>query len=291
RTALFSAAALLIATATWPMSGRIMLPHAPSQLAIAVFLLGLSRGRLGVAGLGAGFGILVRPLIAVVPAVAGRYLAWRRGSLRPALLIGAGAGVGLSLLLLYNNALFGGWSVSGGYSDAFSSRLTDRSTWVHLSTFVELLASPRHGVFFWTPVLFLLVPGSRAAWRNTPNWARASAIAGLLYLFIHAGLNRASGGLPFNYRYQLETLTLLLPLLTGAYFAWTCKRQIRIRLFTVALALSVTLQAMTVFGTRCVEVAGETRCGLWFSVSEQAAPTTGLSSPERRGPGHLAPGP
>ena len=88
-------------------------------------------------------------------------------------------------------------------------------------------------------------------WRSTPLWTRAAALSALLYLLVHARMNRASGGLPFNYRYPLEPLVLATPLLSVAIDRWRQSSERRQLLVFAAVAAGFVLQALYAFTLVC----------------------------------------
>lgn len=263
RTAAIATLVFVFATATWAISGRYMMPHALGQLSMAAGLLALRRGGLPVAGTAFALGILARPVLAFVPLVIGSYLAWRHRSWRAVVQIGFPSVVGMILLLVWNSIWFGELTVTGGYSDAFVHRLADQSLPVHLSQLAGMFLDPRNGMLTWSPFLLLLLPGIGRAWRIASPEVRGPALAGLIYLAVHARLNRVSGGLAFDYRYQLEALTLAAPLLVLAFQRWTAVRPLSRRLMILAIVLSLVLQGSYVFGLRCSTDAPVEYCRLW----------------------------
>jgi hypothetical protein len=80
---------------------------------------------------------------------------------------------------------------------------------------------------------------------------------------VHARLNRASGGLAFNYRYPLEPLVMMAPLLALGAVAWV-RRGATTRLLVFAgAAVSVFLQALYVFTLTCEPAGpGQLLCSL-----------------------------
>ena len=64
-----------------------------------------------------------------------------------------------------------------------------------------------------SPFLNFTIPGLRAARRKAQLWVQASAVSRVAYMLNHLRLNRFWRGLAFNYRYPLEMLIVVAPLL------------------------------------------------------------------------------
>jgi hypothetical protein len=241
RQAAAAALALAFATGTWTVSAKELWTHGPAQAAVLLTVLCYSRRRWLLAGIPAGFAILIRPHLGVVAVVLGVTAAVRGRSLRP-LLISVGSAAGLWILLLYNHAVWGRWTVLGGYADSapFSARAVGEFGVGIVGTFV----SPERGVLVMTPALLLLLPGCRAAWRVAPWWVRSAAVSGIAYVIVQIWASRFSGGDGFySYRTPLEGLTLCVPLLTITWREWTATSRIRRTAFAGLAAASVALHA------------------------------------------------
>jgi hypothetical protein len=246
-TAVVAALVSGLATPTWSVSADTLWPHGPNQLWAALALLGLAAGRYAAAGGAFSLMIATRPNAAFVPLVAGIDAAWARRSPRPAFAVGVPSALGLAALVAYNRAVFGTWSVTGGYPRVFADNLVEMG-WL---TFAENLAgtvvSPYRGILVFSPFLLALAPGLVAAWRAAPAWARGAALAGLIYLVVHQRLNRFSGGNNFYaYRYAIESLTLAAPLLLLAWREWTAVTVRRRQAFWALATLSVGVHLLGV---------------------------------------------
>lgn len=265
RVALIASTLVGMGTSTWSVSADSLWPHGPGQLWAALGLLGLSGAAFASTGLAFGMALLTRPITAISTAVVGISEGWNRRSLRPVMAIGVPAGTAMALLIAYNRVVFGSATISGGYTPEFAERLATEPTGGHLSRFAGFFLSPNNGVFPWSPITLLGVIGVALMWRTLPSWTRSTAVAALVYIFVHARLNRVSGGVPFGYRYPLEALTLAAPALTlGTLSLW--RRGIWLRRAVVVTAgISILLQAALVFFYQCEPgLASEATCTLAF---------------------------
>lgn len=252
-TSMAIAGALLfgVATATWPVSADQIWSHGPSQLWVALAMLASTTERAGLSGLSMGAGMATRPPLGFMAAALGAVWAILEHSWRKLALFGVGSAIGLLGLLIYNDLVFSGWTLVGGYPSAFATRLVT-APWPHyarnvLGTFVD----PANGFLIWSPLFVVLLPGVPVAWRRAPSWSRAGAIAGLLYLLVHARMNRFSGGMPFDYRYPLEALIAAAPLFLLSYKHWVVRRPLVKRVFIAAAVVSVVLQGFVAIALSC----------------------------------------
>lgn len=248
-----------LATSTWAISGHALWTHGPAQLLLVGAMLALAAGHHARAGLAMGASILVRPHLAVVPAVTGLHTGWRRRSWRSVLLVGATAALGLVAYLAYNRVVFGGAlaaqpgaeaipQLTGGYGTRWLDNLLTLPPWTWLGALAGALVSPSRGLLTISPFLLALLPGLPAAWRRAPGWVRSAALGGVLYLLLQLRANPAFGaGFGFYvYRIHLETLTLCAPLLVLAWRHWTRITALRRRVFWLLAGMSAAVQTLAV---------------------------------------------
>jgi hypothetical protein len=241
RAAVVAAALFGFATGTWTVSADQLWTHGPAQAAVLLTLVFAVRNQWLLAGLPAGFAILVRPHLGVVALVLGVAAVVQTKQRRP-LLIGVGAAAGAAILLAYNNALWGGISIFGGYNQPVAASGHKLSALI--IGFLGDFVSPERGVLVMTPALLLLLPGARAAWRVAPHWVHWSTVAGFAYLILQLWGIRFGGGDGFySYRTTLETLSLCVPLLTLMWRQWTSKTRRRRTIFAALATTSVALHA------------------------------------------------
>ena len=255
----FAAAAIAVfavGTTTWTVSAAQLWPHGPGQLMAALCLTFLAQERYLLTGLAGAFAILIRPAAAVYVSALGFVRSWQLRSPWPLFKIGVTSLLGMVGLLTYNRWLFGVWSISGGYSDAFTTGAIERFTLIgYLQNLLATFVLPPNGLLLYSPVIAVAAVGCQRVWSTIPAWARSAALAGLFYILVHAALNRASGGMPIFYRYPLEGLTLAMPALTwGAEHLWKGGRFGRSFLLFSAL-FSVGLLIVNAFYLECRDPA------------------------------------
>lgn len=250
RRALWAALIFGLGTTTWAVSSTALWPHGPDQLFLA--------SSMGFAAVGSHIGIgvaialatLTRPPLAVAAAVEGLWRAVARRHIRPAVVIGAISASGLATVLWYSHMYWGG-GLDKQYVDAgsgFVGTFTDIGAdawWFLLANVLMTFVSLTRGVLVGSPFLILLLPGIPAAWRAAPGWVRSSAVAAGVVMAIQLKANRYGGGDMFwSYRYPLESITLLAPLLLLAWQEWTARTARRRAYFAAFVMLAVTIQAL-----------------------------------------------
>lgn len=241
RAAVISALLLAFATGTWTVSADQLWTHGPAQAAVLLMVLLVSKDRWLLAGLPAGFAILVRPHLGIVAVVLCAFGIARTRSARP-LLIAMGSAAGAAILLGYNQALWGKWAIFGGYDQPVAA--SGHKFVALVSGFAGDFVSPERGLFVMTPLLLLLVPGLRRAWQVAPDWVRSSAVAGVAYLALQLWGIRFTGGDGFySYRTTLESLTLVTPLLVLSWREWTAATRLRGTLLAGLAVVSVAVHA------------------------------------------------
>lgn len=241
-----------LGTTTWAISAAEMWPHGPGQLWAAMAVLFTSSGTYLATGGAYALSITTRPLTGVFAAITGLNESWRTRSLMPALKVALASSLGVVALLLYNRYLYGSWSLSGGYSDTFTTGAVERFELVpYLINLLAVFVGPLNGFLTTSPVLGVAAYGAIRYRNRIQPWMLSLAISGIVYLVIHAALNRASGGLIVFYRYPLASLVLMSPaLLMGARAIWESSRRGE-RILVISALASVALQVLNVFVFSC----------------------------------------
>ncbi len=226
RWALGGALTMALGTPSWSISADALWTHGPAQLGIAAALLALAMGRWWLAGAALGWAMFARPQVGAAALVIGLGLAWVHRSPRPAIAVGLGATPGLLGLMAWSRRFFGTWAPVGGYGEGsvqatvttvtgagsaaggWTVPLAVRNLW-------PLFTNPARGILWYTPWLWLALPGLRGGWRAAPAWVRWSALGGVGALALQLAINAEwhGGHDQFGYRIALECLTLASPLL------------------------------------------------------------------------------
>lgn len=248
-TAVAASLVMGTATTTWSVSADALWTHGPTQLAIALGILGMARQRHLLTGLAFGLGILCRPDLAFAAAAAGLTLGALTRTPSTVVRVGVGATLGLAAVVAYGRLVFQQWSLIGGYyvyGEMFGDFATGGDGGLggtlasYGSRFVRSWLDLDQGLLVYTPSLALLLPGLRKGWGSAPAWVRASAIAGLAHYGAQLVANGWWGGdFFFGYRYPLEPLTLAAPLFVHAYRDHVRADAGRRRAFLVLVAVGI----------------------------------------------------
>lgn len=229
-----------LGTGAWSVAADKLWQHGPAMMCISVGTYFASRDRYAFSGLAFGAGVLVRPHTAVIAASIGLAISISRRSVRPAFVMGVASALGLVALVLYNDFVFGGLSVSGGYSGEFADRVVGGSPLVLAQRLVGSLIHARVGILWTSPVVGVALVALVARVRSLPAWSVGGAVGGFLYLVIQYRANRLTGGSGFfSYRYPLEALMAAAPAMAFATWYWIGDSIRRRRVLAVAAALSI----------------------------------------------------
>ena len=242
RTAIGATIVMAFGSPTWTVSSDGLWGHTITQFAIAGGALFASRNHLGWAAASLAFGILGRPHFAVISAIVGVGLGFRRRSPRVIAVFALWAMLAVLLVISLNRWVFGTWSLTGygGYgADPVANLSAVAGNWQsatnYLVNWAGLLVAPERGLFIWTPVALLLLPAAWRARRTAPDWVALLALGGLGYAIVQMQVNLFHGGDGFyGYRHALELFTCALPLLTIGWQHASVKVR-RVAVFLVVL--------------------------------------------------------
>lgn len=166
RAALAVALVYAVATSTWSVSSQGLWGHAPAQLAMATATYALVRppGRpvlSGLAGLATGVMLACRPPTALLAAAITTYVLRTSSRQNVVRYLGLGGAVVLAVLV-YNAAIFD--SPQGGYAEINQTHAKWHGverTWTSAlgPGLLGLLVSPSRGLFLYSPILLLALPG------------------------------------------------------------------------------------------------------------------------------------
>lgn len=232
-------ACLAVATPLWSVAADALWTHGPAMMAISLILWGVSRRHALAATVGAAVSVLCRPHLAV-SGIAMTLWLLRRGQKREALANIVGLSIGVALLLIYNRAVWGTFTILGGYDQ---SHLTTDGVGLGslLTNILGALFSPSRGMLFYCPFLLTLAPFLRHAWKASPGWAQAACMAGLVYAGTQLYLLRFTGGNRFySFRVLIESLVLCWPMVAIAAKSAVQVGKYRPTVIAVAIASVVT---------------------------------------------------
>ena len=244
-----SAMCLAFGTAVWTVSSAELWPHTADLFWISLAFLALTRDRTLVAGLLLAPLILTRAHLAVVIAVIGIWLAWRRRSVRVLLHFAAPALLAVLALVAWNDFMYGTPSLVGGYAGKVEALPGHGDVLLrYLLNLAGAVGSPLRGVLLYTPLVVVAILCIPVGWRRSPDWARAALVGGALYEGVQHGLNRYSGGTSFySNRLVLELLLLASPLVVLGYQEWRERGPHRATITRALAMTSIGIHALGAF--------------------------------------------
>jgi alpha-1,2-mannosyltransferase len=198
-------------TPVWSVAANDVWPHTVTVLGIAGMTWCATHDRWWLAGVLGGVTLWGRLHAALIVAVLGLFLAWRRRDPMIAVRVGVPSTLFLAAMSIWTRWMYGSWNPTASYD---TSPFVDYAETNRLSIVNQagLWISPGRGLLVWTPVLLVLVPALLRSWRSLPDWSRALVYGGLAYTFLQGALNRYSGGdLFYGYRLTLEFLACATP--------------------------------------------------------------------------------
>jgi hypothetical protein len=256
RWALAAAVVFAFGTAEWTVSSKELWTHTPDVLWISLVLLGLSRGRYLLSGLAFVPAVMTRPHLVVAAVVIAALMAVLRRSAEPAVAIAAPALFGVMALVVVNHAIYGAWSVTGGYGAvgySVSSNISVTGGAGGVRGMVEFVAtnvagalvSPRCGLLLYVPIAALALMALPSGWRSAPQWTKAAAAGGVVYELAQCRINSFTGGAGFfSNRLILESLVACAPLLVHALRQWSARTPRREAVAIALAAASVAVHAL-----------------------------------------------
>lgn len=251
-----------LGTATWGVASGQLWPHGPGQLMIAIALWFALEKRWTAAGVALGVGILIRPPLAVVALLLGLGFGYIERSWRPVVKVGWTSSLATVLLLAYSATLFGSPNPTAAYDSAGGLIRQDDGFVGWLANVVAGLFGPQNGLLFWSPWILVAGLGLIATRRRIDPGPKLWLTASACFLLVHFWLNRASGGLPYNYRYPIEVLALITPAVLLALPDMLERTPTRIAL-VLAASWAVFLQAAYLLFSVCTPVGDVAQCSLF----------------------------
>jgi hypothetical protein len=251
-----------LGTATWGVASGQLWPHGPAQLMVALALSFAMNKRWTAVGLALGVGILIRPPIAIVALVLGLGFGFIERSWRPVVKIGWPSALGALFLAGYSALLFGSLNPTAAYDSAGGLIREGDGFLGWLLNVVQGLFGPRNGLLVWSPWILVAGIGLFAMRKRLGPEPKLWLFASAIFLLVHFWLNRASGGLPYNYRYPIEVLALITPAVLLSLPDILDRTSTRFALIASA-GMAVFLQAAYLLFSTCTPVGDVAQCSLF----------------------------
>lgn len=243
REAVLAALIFGLTTPVWSVAANGVWPHTVTVLGLVGMAWAASTGRWWLVGVFGGIALWGRLHVAVIVAIVGLIVAWRRRDAGVVVRVGLMSGLFLVLQCVWTRWMYDSWNPMASYNtEPFEDFAGEHKLDVinHLGFWV----SPDRGMLVWTPLLLVLLPAVIRNWRDLPDWSTALIWGGLFYTFLQGTLNRFSGGDAFyGYRLTLELLACLTPAFAFSA-AKTGRRARKVFPFVLALQSAVALGAI-----------------------------------------------
>lgn len=211
RDAALAVFVLAFTTPVWSVAANGMWPHTVTVLGITGMAWSASKERWWLVGLFGGVLLWGRLHAAVIVAVVGVLVGWRR---RDAWITAVVAMASASMLALYcgwTKAIYGSWNPMANFGSALGDEYA-AGEGVNLTNILGFLISPDRGALVWTPLIIVMLPALRRTWPDLPDWSRALLIGGLCYAAVQALPDRFHGGdFFYGYRLMLEPVACAAP--------------------------------------------------------------------------------
>ncbi|MBX7165508.1 MAG: tetratricopeptide repeat protein [Pirellulales bacterium] len=225
----------VVGTCAWPYGSLVYGHELAAMFLMAAFVLIVAperpvdflpgAGRMALAGLCIGCGVLTEYPVVLGGALLGGYALWRLRRIGPLAWYLVG-GVPAALALAgYNTVNFGG-PLTSGYSfevnQVFQTGMEQGVggvTWPRWSAVRLITLSLSRGLFALSPFLLLAVPGCDAVWRRAKRrapWVVSLAIA-IAFVLFNASYYMPDGGFACGPRHLLPAVPFVV-LLSGAAF-------------------------------------------------------------------------
>lgn len=258
------------ATPVWSVAANGIWPHTVTVFGIAGMVWATDSRRWWLVGLFGGITLWGRLHAAVIVAIVGLFLSWRRRDPAIALQVGAVSGAFLGLVCAWCRWMYGSWNPTASYdTSAFVGYAEDHKLGVVNQ--LGMWVSPDRGILLWTPLILLILPSLRRSWSRQPDWTKVFLGAGVFYTLLQASLNRFSGGDQYyGYRLTLELLVCALPALVVAS-QWMGAAALRLVYPVVAIQL-VAIGIGAVHDNALVIDSRDAWTGNGFLLAFQTAP-------------------
>ncbi len=216
RSALLAACVFGFATPVWSVAANGVWPHTITLLGIAGMAWASTTGRWWWVGIFGGVALWGRLHAALIVAVLGLAVSWRRRDLGILLRVGTASGAFVLLMSVWTRWMYGTWNPMGAYNSSGVLQGTHQYSFDVVNQ-LGMWVAPDRGILVWTPVVLLLLPALVRSWRDLPDWSRSLLWGGVVYTVVECAINTFTGGdLFYGYRYGLEFLACATPALALA---------------------------------------------------------------------------
>ena len=234
----------------------------PCSIGVAAGLYLMIRGRDTWAGVCLGLAVLIRPATIVIGLGMAVTKAMTSRSWKPLMTIGLPSLVGGIAYLPFNRILFGSFSPMAAYEAVGGLIGLDG-----IGTIRQPSVGPRWPAPRCSRVV-VVAPGLRTFWLRwikgtVPSWLWLTPLVALVYVLVHSSMEIASGAMFYNYRYPLEAVALVAPVLlaTVPTFEATNRRKL---ILAGAAGLRFPSRRRAVFVANCwISTSGEFGCSLF----------------------------
>jgi alpha-1,2-mannosyltransferase len=243
-----------LATPVWSVAADGLWPHTVTVFGICGMAWAATSGRWWSVGALGGITLWGRLHAAVIVAVLGLMVGWRRRDPRLLLRVGLTSAAFFAAQCVWTRWMYDTWNPTGSYSSSVISAHAEQYRF-NLVNQLGLWVSPDRGILVWTPVLLVLLPALVRSWRDLPDWSQALVWGGLVYTTLNGSLDTFTGGEVFyGYRYGLEFLACSAPA-----FALAAPRLGRVGRVVIVPVVLVQMFAFAL---------GATRDSLWIPQTE-----------------------
>jgi hypothetical protein len=163
------------------------------------------------AGFILGLATIVRPtnVLAIPVFLLAILLHGGKAALRTAFAFGAASSIGVAVLLLHNDLLFGGPFHFGYPTTAEGAKPLNTFATPLIKGLYGFLLSPGKSVFIFAPPLILALAGLRCLWKMNRGAATVAIFFPLLYLLFFARYSQWEGGYCVGPRYLVPSIVLV----------------------------------------------------------------------------------
>jgi alpha-1,2-mannosyltransferase len=204
------------ATPVWSVAANGIWPHTVTLLGIAGMAWSAGHQRWWWVGVFGGVAIWGRIHVALIVAVLGVLVGWRRRDPGAVVRIAVASGAFLAGMCVWIRWMYGTWNPLGAYDSGTVAANADQYRF-SLVNQLGMWVAPDRGILVWTPLVLLLLPALWRSWPTLPDWSRSLVWGGLVYTIVESALNTFTGGdIFYGYRYGLEFLGCAVPALAFA---------------------------------------------------------------------------